>query len=171
VQVLRENRTATWREINLKYGTDTPVTRPYQTLWIDHGTAPDGQGYYYVQLPTASLQATTSFARNRPVRRLRADSSVHAVRLHDVLAANFWQAGCVAELTVDGPASLVMARGTVAISDPTQTRSTITVDLAEPGLRFVEADDRVRVMRRGAGWRLTADVTDSHGGTVTATFR
>ncbi|MFG1816751.1 polysaccharide lyase 8 family protein [Kribbella sp. NPDC049174] len=171
VRMLRENRTATWREINLKYGTDTPVTRPYQTLWIDHGAAPVAQGYYYVQLPTASLGATTAFARNRPVRRLRADSTVHAVRLHDVLAANFWQAGCAAELTADGPASVVMARGTVAISDPTQMRTTVAVDLAKPGLRFVAADDKVQVVRRGAGWRLIADVTDSHGGTLTATFR
>ncbi len=122
VQTLRENRTATWREINLKYGTDTPVTRPYQTVWFAHGTAPAGQGYFYVQLPTATLAETKSFAGKLPVQKLRADSTAHAVRLRNVLAANFWTAGTVAELTADGPASVVVAGGTVAISDPTQTR-------------------------------------------------
>lgn len=39
---LREDRTATWREINLKYGTDTSVTRPYLTLRQDRDRAGGG---------------------------------------------------------------------------------------------------------------------------------
>ncbi|MEV0803958.1 polysaccharide lyase 8 family protein [Kribbella sp. NPDC050281] len=170
VRVLRENRPATWREINIKYGTDDPVTRPYQTVWIDHGTAPVAQGYYYVQLPTATLEATKTFACKLPVRRLRADATAHAVRLQGVLAANFWTGGTVAELTADGAASVVMAAGKVAISDPTQTRSSITVDLTKPGLRLVSADEGVQVTRQGTGWRLVVDTTNRHGATATATF-
>ncbi|MFI7061938.1 polysaccharide lyase 8 family protein [Kribbella sp. NPDC050124] len=170
VRALRENRTATWREINLKYGTDTPVTRPYQTVWIDHGTAPVAQGYYYVQLPTATLDATKTFANRLPVTRLRADATAHAIRLRNVLAANFWTAGTVAELTTDGPASVVVAAGKVAISDPTQRRSSVTVELAKPGLRLVSADDGVQATRIASGWRLVVDTANRHGETLTATF-
>ncbi|MEU4294623.1 polysaccharide lyase 8 family protein [Kribbella sp. NPDC026596] len=170
IRTLRENRTATWREINLKYGTDVPVTRPYHTVWIDHGTTPVAQGYYYVQLPTATLAETKTYAGKLPVQKLRADATAHAIRLRNVLAANFWTAGTVAELTVDGPASVVVAAGTIAISDPTQTRSSVTVDLSKPGLRLVSADDGVQVSRHASGWRLVADTSNLHGASLTATF-
>lgn len=63
---LREDRTATWREINLKYGTDTPVTRPYLTLWQDHGSAPDGAGYFWLQAPMASAERTKQWSSAPP---------------------------------------------------------------------------------------------------------
>lgn len=170
IRTLRENRTATWREINLKYGTDTPVTRPYQTVWIAHGTAPVAEGYYYVQLPTATLEATKSFAGKLPVQKLRADSTAHAIRMRNVLATNFWSGGTVAELTADGPASVVVAGGTVAISDPTQTRPSVTVDLDTPDLLLTRTDPGVTVTRRGRGWRIVVDTAGRHGNAATACF-
>lgn len=62
LRALREERTATWREINLKYGTDTPVTRPYLTLWQDHGAAPAGASYFWLQAPAASAGRTRQWA-------------------------------------------------------------------------------------------------------------
>ncbi|MDX3000889.1 polysaccharide lyase 8 family protein [Kribbella solani] len=173
VQSLRENRTATWREINLKYGTDDPITRPYQTVWYAHGAAPVGQGYYYVQLPTATLDQTKSYANKLPVQKLRSDSTAHAIRLNDVLAANFWTTGTVAELTTDGPASVVSVGGVVTISDPTQTRTSITVDLDKPGLSPVTTSltAGLRVSRRGRGWRIVVDTTDRHGHSAVVRFR
>ncbi|WP_344232924.1 polysaccharide lyase 8 family protein [Kribbella hippodromi] len=168
IQTLRENRTATWREINLKYGTDDPVTRPYQTVWFAHGDAPVGHGYYYVQLPTATLDQTQSYANKLPVQKLRSDSTAHAIRLNDVLAANFWTAGTVAELSTDGPASVVSVGGAVTISDPTQTRTSVTVDLDKPGLNPVATSRAagVSVTRRGRGWRIVVDTRHGHSTVV-----
>lgn len=101
---LREDRTATWREINLKYSTDTSVTRPYLTLWQDHGTAPEGAGYFWLQAPMASAERTGQWSSAPPVKLVARSTAVHAVRrcADGLLAANFWTAGVVQELAADG---------------------------------------------------------------------
>jgi hyaluronate lyase len=197
LHALREDRTHTWREINVKYGTDTPVTRPYVTAWLDHGAAPAGASYAYAMLPAADAAGTGAFAEACDtadgLRILAQDGDVHAVALGGTLAANFWAAASVAvaaaspgrsgTLYADGPASVVVhepgtgsgsARRprplTVALSDPTQTRDTVVVDLDRDGLRFVAADPGVTVTRRGAGWRIVAATGGLAGATVTASF-
>ncbi|GAA1725456.1 polysaccharide lyase 8 family protein [Isoptericola hypogeus] len=194
LRALREDRTHTWREINVKYGTDTPVTRPYVTAWIDHGAAPAAASYAYVMLPAADAEGTRRFAgacgTAAGLRILAQDDDVHAVQLGGTLAANFWAAASVplgaaepgegGALRADGPASVVVHASrattrwtrptTVAVSDPTQTRAEVVVDLFRPGLRFVDAAPGVTVTRRGAGWRIAARTTDLRGATVTASF-
>lgn len=97
VRALREERTATWREINLTYGTDIPVTRPYLTLWHDHdhGPAPSGAGYFHLQLPAASAGRTRQLSAAPPVELVADSTAVHAVRrgTDGLRAANFWRAG------------------------------------------------------------------------------
>ncbi|MFH9614170.1 polysaccharide lyase 8 family protein [Streptomyces pratensis] len=174
---LREERTATWREINLKYGTDTPVTRPYLTLWQDHGAAPAGAGYFWLQAPAASAARTRQWSAAPPVRLVSRSTAVHAVRrpADGLLAANFWTAGTAQELASDGPASvLVRPDGrtlTVALSDPTQLRSSVVLDLARPGLTVAAADPRIRTTRSGRGLRITADTAGLHGATLTLTLK
>ncbi|MFF9399881.1 polysaccharide lyase 8 family protein [Streptomyces sp. NPDC014744] len=174
---LREERTATWREINLKYGTDTPVTRPYLTLWQDHGTAPDGAGYFWLQAPAASAERTQRWSAAPPVEVVARSATVHAVRRRadGLLAANFWAAGTARELSSDGPASvLVRPEGktvTVSLSDPTQLRSSVVLDLARRGLGVVSADPGVRVAPTGTGVRITADTAGLHGATRTLTLK
>lgn len=171
LRALRESRTATWREINLKYGTDTPVTRPYQTLWFDHGANPADAGYFYVQLPTASVSDTRAFAARPPVRLLRVDATAHSVRWNNVVVANFWAAGGVSDIHVDGPASVAVVGTVVAVSDPTQRRTSVTVDLARPELRLATVDNGVRAFRYGRGWRIVVDTTGRGGATAAARFR
>nr|WSS59915.1 polysaccharide lyase 8 family protein [Streptomyces sp. NBC_01177] len=174
---LREDRTATWREINLKYGTDTPVTRPYLTLWHDHGDAPSGAGYFWLQAPAASAARTRRWAAAPPVELVSRSTAVHAVRRPSdgLLAANFWSAGTAQELTCDGPASvLVRPDGrtvTVALSDPTQLRSSVVLDLDLPGLTVVSADPGVRTTATGRGLRITADTAGLHGATLDLTLK
>ncbi|MGP3750292.1 polysaccharide lyase 8 family protein [Streptomyces sp. IBSNAI001] len=174
---LREERTATWREINLKYGTDTPVTRPYLTLWQDHGDAPSGAGYFWLQAPAASAARTEQWAAAPPVELVSRSTAVHAVRRPSdgLLAANFWSAGTAQELTCDGPASvLVRPDGrtvTVALSDPTQLRSSVVLDLDRPGLTVASADPGVRVTATGRGLRITADTAGLHGATLDLTLK
>ncbi|MFD4902896.1 polysaccharide lyase 8 family protein [Streptomyces sp. NPDC058411] len=174
---LREDRTATWREINLKYGTDTPVTRPYLTLWQDHGEAPSGAGYFWLQAPAASAARTRQWAAAPPVELVSRSTAVHAVRRPSdgLLAANFWSAGTAQELTCDGPASvLVRPDGrtvTVALSDPTQLRSSVVLDLDLPGLTVASADPGVRTTATGRGLRITADTAGLHGATLDLTLK
>uniref|UniRef100_A0AAU1LKD4 Polysaccharide lyase 8 family protein n=1 Tax=Streptomyces sp. NBC_00148 TaxID=2903626 RepID=A0AAU1LKD4_9ACTN len=174
---LREDRTATWREINLKYGTDTPVTRPYLTLWQDHGDAPSGAGYFWLQAPAASAARTRQWAAAPPVELVSRSTAVHAVRRPSdgLLAANFWSAGTAQELTCDGPASvLVRPDGrtvSVALSDPTQLRSSVVLDLDLPGLTVASADPGVRTTATGRGLRITADTAGLHGATLDLTLK
>ncbi|MGW0784852.1 polysaccharide lyase 8 family protein [Streptomyces sp. NPDC002913] len=174
---LRGERTATWREINLKYGTDTPVTRPYLTLWQDHGAAPSGAGYFWLQAPAASAARTRQWSAAPPVELVARSTAVHAVRraADGLLAANFWAAGTVQELTCDGPASvLVRNEGrtlTVALSDPTQLRSSVVLDLARPGLTVTAADPGIRATATRRGLRITADTAGLHGATLNLTLK
>ncbi|WP_299536069.1 polysaccharide lyase 8 family protein [uncultured Streptomyces sp.] len=176
LRALREERTATWREINLKYGTDTPVTRTYLTLWQDHGEAPDGAGYFYLQAPAASAARTRQLAAAPPLALVEGSTAVHAVRrLSDgLLAANFWAAGTAQELTADGPASvLVRPDGRtvkIALSDPTQTRASVTVELTGPARTVLSADPGVRVTPTATGARITADTARLHGATLDLTL-
>ncbi|WP_329542912.1 polysaccharide lyase 8 family protein [Streptomyces sp. NBC_01358] len=174
---LREDRTATWREINLKYGTDTSVTRPYLTLWQDHGAAPEGAGYFWLQAPMASAERTKRWSSAPPVKLVARSTAVHAVRrcADGLLAANFWGAGTAQELTADGPASvLVRPEGktvTVSLSDPTQLRSSVVLDLARRDLSVVSADAGITVAPTGTGIRITADTAELHGATLDLTLK
>ncbi|MEV0095838.1 polysaccharide lyase 8 family protein [Streptomyces sp. NPDC050738] len=176
VRTLREERTATWREINLKYGTDTPVTRPYLTLWHDHGATPTDAGYFWLQAPMASAARTQQLSASPPVRAIATTTSVHAVRrcADGLLAANFWAAGRAGELAADGPASvLVRPQGrtvTVALSDPTQLRAQVVLDLALRGLKVASADSGVRTEPTPGGIRITADTAGLRGTTLTLTL-
>ncbi|MEV5607709.1 polysaccharide lyase 8 family protein [Streptomyces sp. NPDC052225] len=177
LRALREQRTATWRDINIKYGTDTPVTRPYLTLWQDHGTAPSGAGYCWLQLPGASAERTQRAALAPPVRPVAESTAVHAVRraADGLLAANFWTAGRAGELAADGPASVVVRPRDglvdVAVSDPTQLRERVVLDLDLRGLVVERADTGVTVSRTAAGTRITVDTAGRHGATVALTLR
>ncbi|HEY3501989.1 MAG TPA: polysaccharide lyase 8 family protein [Actinocatenispora sp.] len=162
LSALREKRTHTWREINLKYGTDTPVTRDYQTLWQDHGTAPTDGTYRYVQLPMASAAVTARWADDPPVRVVAGDATAHGVRGPGLDAANFWAAGTVGPLAADGPCSVALARrgnrSTLAVADPTQGRTTVTVRIAR-AMSVVTTDPGVTVTRDHGGVRVVADTT------------
>jgi hyaluronate lyase len=177
VSGVREDRTATWREINLKYGTDTPVTRPYLTLWQDHGTAPDGAGYFWLQAPAASAERTRQWSAAPPVKLVADSTAVHAVRrcADGLFAANFWTAGTAQDLTSDGPASvLVRPEGktvTVSLSDPTQLRSGVVLDLDHRGLSVVSADPGVSATPTAQGIRITADTAELHGATLNLTLK
>ncbi len=133
VTALREDRTATWRDVdkgaNTK-GTLVPYTRRFQKLVIEHGAKPSGASYAYAVLPTASVLETVASAW---AWRVRSNTPVvQAVRLWDAtLLANFFAAGAVDEVSVSGPASVALGRGKhgwqLAVSDPTQLQDVIRV--------------------------------------------
>lgn len=112
-----------------------------------------------------------------PVELVSRSTAVHAVRrpADGLLAANFWTAGTAQELTCDGPASVLLRQDgrtlTVALSDPTQLRSSVVLDLARPGLTVAAADPGIRATSTGRGLRITADTAGLHGATLDLTLK
>ena len=98
-------------------------------------------------------------------------SVVHAVTAPDasITAANFFGPGRVEHLAADGAASVVVSSAqdpnelVVALSDPTQLRSEITLDIDRPRLRPIAVDEGVTVTEQPRGWRITASTGDRHG--------
>ncbi|MEV6107908.1 polysaccharide lyase 8 family protein [Streptomyces sp. NPDC051940] len=176
LRVLRENRAGTWYDINDGVdtrGTRDEVTRPYLTLWFDHGASPAGGSYSYVLLPAASAAETRAFAGSRPVVTEANDAIAQAVsvRSQGLTAAHFWQAGTAAGITADGPAAVVVTRRDdgirVAVADPGRTATTVTVTLPFATGEVVSADPTVTAVP-GRRTVLTVRTAGSRGHSYTA---
>jgi hyaluronate lyase len=147
VNVLREDRTGSWHDINTGSST-APLTRTYLTLWFDHGTDPTDASYAYVLLPGAGPAAA---ARHRPARVLANTPAVQAVldAPGRVLAANFHSAGRLGPLTVDTPCSVVVSatphRLTIAVADPSQTATSVTLTLDTAARHPIDTPPSTRV--------------------------
>ncbi|MFE2373739.1 polysaccharide lyase 8 family protein [Streptomyces sp. NPDC059398] len=179
LHALREERTGRWSDLDTgadTAGSDTPVTRRYATLWLDHGVSPTDASYAYILLPGASPAATAVQALSRPVRIVANDSAVHLVEVArtGLTAATFWQPGSAAGLTSSGPASVLLRRHgdgvSVAVADPGHEQRTLTLELPFRVREVVRADSTVSVTT-GRHPVLTVDVTGSRGHTHTAELR
>ncbi|MEU7427162.1 polysaccharide lyase 8 family protein [Streptomyces sp. NPDC040750] len=163
LRTLREDRTGAWSDINTG-GTAQRRTRRRQTLWLDHGIDPVAARYAYVLLPGASRAETAALAADR--RRLTVlanDSACQAVAVArpDLIAATFWRAGTVGELTVSaGAAVLVVRRGptaTLHVSEPPRTGEPLEIVWDHPVRAVNRADDSVEIL--SSGRRLRVRVT------------
>ncbi|MFC9692063.1 polysaccharide lyase 8 family protein [Kribbella sp. NPDC056951] len=174
LQLRRETRTGTWRDINTG-GPTTPVDRRYLTMWLDHGVDPTNATYSYLIAPGATAVRTAELARHCSVLVLRNTADVQAILSGRLLLANFWSPGRAAELTADTPCSVVRrARGReidIALSDPTQLATEVRVRLSLPRATIVSADEGVHLRRTGYGLEITADVTNAAGSTRKLTIR
>ncbi|WP_432973756.1 polysaccharide lyase 8 family protein [Dactylosporangium sp. CA-233914] len=131
-----EARTGSYRDIGPTDPLSDPITRPYCTIWIGHGTQPTHDTYAYAVLPGATLQQTADRADRPGLTILANTAAVQAV--HDersrITAANFFAAGRIAGITSSGPASIVIRelddRIELAVADPSRTADTLTIELA-----------------------------------------
>ncbi len=176
LHTLREARTGAWSDINT--GADTggssdPLTRRYQTLWLDHGISPTEAGYAYVLLPGLDAHRTAAWSHARPVRIVANTAeaqAVHVPRL-GLTAAHFWTAATAGGITCDGPGTILVQRRdggiSVAVADPGRTATTLTFALPWPVKGVTSADDTVTVTT-GRRPVVTVRVAGSHGHTHTA---
>ncbi|CAL9537901.1 Xanthan lyase [Streptomyces sp. enrichment culture] len=176
LRTLREDRTGAWSDIN-SAGTTERRTRRWQTLWLDHGTDPDGAGYAYVLLPGAGRRRTARrAAAAHRLSVLANDTACQAVAVPSlgVTAANFWQAGTAGPLTATAGASvLVRHRGRTAalrVSEPPRTGRPLEIVWDRPVRGVARADETVEIL--GTGRRLRLRVTPgeecaTHGCEVT----
>lgn len=140
VTMLRETRTGAWHDINTG-DTTTENARNYVTLYADHGTDPTNGSYAYVLMPGARRTAVHNRSVDRGWLEIVANNATAqsiAVRPLGIVAANFYAAGTAGELTVDGPASILIREhgdgtATLYVSDPTCTDTELTVTWNRPG--------------------------------------
>ncbi|TDU91239.1 hyaluronate lyase [Kribbella voronezhensis] len=168
LQLRRETRTGSWRDINTG-GPTTPITRRYLTMWLDHGIDPTAATYAYLVAPGASVARTKQLSQSSGLLILRNTADVQALLSGDLLLVNFWKADRVAELTADSPCSVIRrVRGReldLAVADPTQRASVITLHLLLPGAKIIRADEGVTVRRTPLGVDVTVDVAGAAGAT------
>ncbi|GLZ79148.1 lyase [Actinorhabdospora filicis] len=167
LHALREDRTGAWRDINTGAdtgGSTTPLTRRYQTMWLTHTS---GGTYAYALLPGASLGQTRHWARRPPVTVLANTADAQAVAADGLLMAAFWRASSVPGLTASGPCAVVARtcrdRLELAVSDPSRTAASVTLDLPLAVTRQLD----------GTGFTVDAPgrVTVALGGTRGHTLR
>ncbi|MCX3291589.1 polysaccharide lyase 8 family protein [Streptomyces sp. NEAU-H22] len=159
-KALREDRTGAWSDINTG-STPERRTRRWQTLWLDHGTDPEGAAYTYVLMPGASRRAVARRAADRHWMSVLAnDAGRQAVTVPSLgcTAANFWHAGTAGPLSATGGASvLVVRRGrsaTLCVSEPPRTGEPLEIVWDHPVRRVDRADETVEVLSTGRRLRV-----------------
>ncbi|MFF4249178.1 polysaccharide lyase family 8 super-sandwich domain-containing protein [Streptomyces sp. NPDC001822] len=155
---------------------DTPVTKQVFTLSYDRAATEPPASMAHIIVPNASEAQLASYRHGPPAVRantVRLQAVAHAGL--GILAANAFSAGThhVSGLSIDGPASVLVRRtadGTCAISvsDPTTTRSTVSVTLHGRPLRVRSTDTGVRVRHVPGGTRLDVTTHHAYGRSLTA---
>ncbi|MFC8950303.1 polysaccharide lyase 8 family protein [Streptomyces rochei] len=155
LRTLREDRTGAWSDINTT-STSERRTRRWQTLWLDHGTAPTDATYLYVLMPGASARAVARRAADRHrLTVLANDGRRQAVAVPPLglTAANFWQAGTAGPLTSTAGASVLVRRrgrtATLCVSEPPRTGRPLEIIWDHPVRAVVRADETVRILSTG----------------------
>ncbi|MFW5835559.1 MAG: polysaccharide lyase family 8 super-sandwich domain-containing protein [bacterium] len=162
VNLRNTTSTGNWREINHGYwATEEELSADLFTLWVDHGTRPEGQNYEYIVVPGIELEAVENYRRDLPVRILSNTTSQQAVR-HDDLGITqvvFYEAGDIdlgsgIRLSVNKSCMvMVKERGRriarITVSDPSRTHGTIELTINS------------RVRGNGDSWKTTWSRRDS----------
>lgn len=178
INVLREERTGNYKDVN--NGQDASYTRNFLTMYFNHGKSPEDAKYSYSILPGKTPTEVEEYSKNPDYEVLSNTNEIHAVRENklNILAANFFEDGIqtIDGLTVDKKASVMVKNNgdnlEISVSDPTlENEGNINIELDQKVLGTLEVDDRVEVVEAGEKVRLTVNVNDSAGETVTAKFK
>ncbi|WP_083938013.1 polysaccharide lyase family 8 super-sandwich domain-containing protein [Paenibacillus daejeonensis] len=180
VKAVREARTGNWRQINIRSVTPTtPVTRNYQTLWLDHGVNPADESYQYVLLPGRSAAEVANYAASPEIEVLANTQLVQAVRETGlgVTAVNIWtdQWTSAGGISANRKSSVMTREDSngglsVAVSDPTQLNSSsIELELDYSASSFT-AEPGITVTQLSPTVKLTVQVAGAKGRAFTASF-
>ena len=148
---------------------DTAVTKQVFGLTVAQ-PAGTSRSMAYALVPNATESALRSYQHGR-IAVLSNTARMQAIQHLGLrlTGANTFTPGAhhLPGLTIDGPASVLLRRQsstiTVAISDPTTARDTITVNLRAQYLRPASPTPGVQVVRTVAGTRLTFATRHTYG--------
>lgn len=187
VRVSRGIQQGRWSDINLANPPSSTVPTAllqnyFLTMWMDHGSNPADQGYEYIILPNASVQATEAYSAAPDVRVLANTRTVQAVKENtlNVTGYNFWtdtltSAGGV---TSNKRASVMVKRSTgdgilkLSVSDPTlENQGYIELELDEAAEVIISKDERIEVTRLSPTVKLRVNTADTLGQTLLITLQ
>ncbi|GAB6168217.1 polysaccharide lyase 8 family protein [Clostridium carnis] len=181
INLLRDNREGTWGDINSankgKDGNlDKVVTNNYLTMYIDHGKNIENKNYSYVLLPNKSAEEVEAYSKNSNIEIIRNDEFAHGVKNKKLKmeGANFWVSNKATSgtITSSGTASVMTKENddntlTIAVSDPTFEKDTISIEIAKQANKIVKADGQISNVNLKDG-KITFDVNTA--GAKGATF-
>ena len=177
VNVLREYRNGSWKDINGSQADEVEENN-YLTMWVDHGVNPELDNYSYVLLPNKSAKEVKYYNENPDVEVLANTEEVQAVRENrlKITAANFWEDNQNIDfITVDKKSSVMIKEGNgnlkVAVSDPTMKNDTIKVTLDKSAESVINKDDRVKVIEYKENIVLELNVKDLKGKSIGIEFK
>lgn len=175
IEGLREARTGSWNQVN-SGGSKELVTNNYLSLALSHGVNPIKASYSYVLLPSKDLKATEEYGKNPDIKIIKNTEDVHAVKERElgILAANFWNPDTVMFINASNPLSMLLKEEkgvlTLAVSDPTQTQDSLTLELDKQDYRVESNDENVKVIQTSPSIKVQINVKNSQGKTYTAKF-
>ena len=180
INVLREDRTGKWTDINgSPYSDATSYSRRYVTVWLAHGTNPSNASYEYVILPGATSAQTDAFGNQTDVQVVANSTSVHALTKAstNTVMANFWTDGAptTAGITADKACSVIsQVTGsvvTMAVADPTLAATTaITITFDRPALSAKSLDSSMTVVALSPALVVSVNPSGARGRTIVGTF-
>ncbi|WP_203657391.1 polysaccharide lyase family 8 super-sandwich domain-containing protein [Actinocatenispora rupis] len=157
---------------------DTTATKQVFGLTVAQPAGADLASFAYAIVPNATEQALARY-RGGPLTVLTNTTALQAIR-HDglgLVAANTFTPGThhAERFDLDGPACLLARTArdgtlTVALSDPTTLRDTVSVVVRGRALTLTNADDGVTAHRVPGGTRITATTRHTYGHPQTATL-
>jgi len=113
ITVKAQEQTGSWKEINNQASySDSVISKPVFSVWIDLGNKITNESYSYIIVPNISAKDASSYAN--PIKVLRNDTNVQAVQhsLTGLIAASFYKpdslnAGNGLKLSVNSPVLLM----------------------------------------------------------------
>ncbi len=177
LELLREDRTDCWKNINKFGGNDTPVSGSFMNIVIHHGVDPKNDGYQYVLLPGKSAEETQRYANDPKIEILENSTKVQAVKHNalGIVGANFLtDTACrVDAIRCDAKASVMLRESDgcleIAAADPTWKREApIVIEIEKAASGVNELDDGVEVVQLAPTVKLSIHVNKTKGTTLHA---
>ena len=131
----REDRSGTWASLGASDDATTH-TKPFVTLWIDHGVSPVNATAEYAIVPNVSAAAMQQWAASRPLAIVANNERVSAVRdtRTGALGITFWGAGSIEGIQSDSAAVVYINGSHLWAADPNGgATGTITLTIPRYG--------------------------------------
>ncbi|CRK81180.1 polysaccharide lyase family 8 super-sandwich domain-containing protein [Neobacillus massiliamazoniensis] len=176
VEGLREARSGSWSQVNTG-GSKDLVTNNYLSLAFPHGINPENAAYSYVLLPGKSVKETEEYAKKPDIKILKNTESVHAVKEKElgIIAANFWNPDSVMFIQANNPLSMMLKEEkgslTLAVSDPTQSQDSLTLELDKQDYAVESKDNNVNIIQTSPTIKVQINTAGSQGKTFTVKFK
>jgi hyaluronate lyase len=179
LRALRESRTNTWMDVNLRNTNTNSLTNAFVTVWFDHGTNPVAATYAYVLLPNFTTNQLAAYAAAPEVVILENSARAQGITQSNLnlTAVNFWAGGTnsLGGITVDRRASVIFQQVgsnlTVAVADPTQANtSNIMVEIDQSVSAILTNDAAISVLQLSPTLLFRANVSNAVGRSLRAIF-